>query len=371
MTIDTILLKVASRCNIDCRYCYVYHASDQGWRRQPPRMSEETIDAVVFRLEEVRVEQREPLTVLLHGGEPLLLGEKRLRSLLVRLRAVLGNESTIALQTNGILLNEEIVSLLVETHTAVGVSIDGPEAVNDRFRVDHRGRSTFLKTLQGIERLRDHSFSADIFRGVLAVIDPNSNPDSVYQFFKELNVSSIDFLLRDGNHETLPYGKRAFDSVEYGIWLSRIWEMYIDDSDPIPIEILDNLVHVMFGKNSAREGSGLTDYGILVIDTDGSMVKNDTLKFSFDGADRFSQDWSVYQNSIMELVNSDEFQQYKADQRTTHKKCLECRYLPICGGGMTLHRWAPESEYDNPSVYCMDQQLIYERIEQTFLDLIT
>ena len=74
-----------------------------------------------------------------------------------------------------------------------------------------------------------------------------------------------------------------------GNWLSRIWELYIDDPTPTPIEMLDNLVRLMFGKESAREGAGLTDFGILVIETDGSITKNDTLKFSFNGADRFTE----------------------------------------------------------------------------------
>ena len=370
MTIDTILLKVASRCNIDCQYCYVYHAVDQGWRRQPRRMSEQTIDGVISRVSETKSHQRKPLSVLLHGGEPLLLGKTRLRKLLLGLRSGLGDESTISLQTNGILLDNEIVELLAESRTTVGVSIDGPEQVNDKFRVDHRGRSTFSRTLQGIETLCAHPQGSELFRGVLAVIDPKSSPESVYRFFKNLNVPSVDFLFRDGNHETLPYGKRSFSSTEYGNWLSRIWNLYIDDPDPTPIEMLDNLVRLMFGKESAREGSGLTDFGILVIETDGGITKNDTLKFSFDGADRFTENWSVHRNSIMKVANSEEFKRYRAEQRTTNRICLNCRFFSVCGGGMVLHRWSKETEYDNPSVYCKDQQLVYTRIEHSFRQII-
>ena len=101
-------------------YCYVYHAVDQGWRRQPRRMSEQTIDAVISRVSETESYQCKPLTVLLHGGEPLLLGKTRLRKLLLGLRSGLGDESTIALQTNGILLDHEVVELLAESRTTVG-----------------------------------------------------------------------------------------------------------------------------------------------------------------------------------------------------------------------------------------------------------
>ena len=139
-------------------------------------------------------------------------------------------------------------------------------------------------------------------KAFLAVIDPCSDPEEVYGFFKSLKVPSVDFLLRDGNHERLPHGKHSFRSVEYGRWMSRLWELYVADPDPTPIECLDNLVRGMFGAERTKEGSGVTNYGILVVDTDGTITKNDTLKNSFDGADRFSGDWSVLRNSFPEVA---------------------------------------------------------------------
>ena len=71
--IDTVLLKVASRCNIDCDYCYIYRLGDQGWARMPKVMSSETIDAVISSLTDLANTQGSGFAVVLHGGEPLLL----------------------------------------------------------------------------------------------------------------------------------------------------------------------------------------------------------------------------------------------------------------------------------------------------------
>ena len=371
MTIDTVLLKVASRCNLDCKYCYFYHSPDQGWLRQPARMSWETIDAVIARLAELSEHQKRPLAVVLHGGEPLLLGKAKLERLLEGLRSALGQESTIALQTNGTLVNDELVEVFAETRTVVGVSIDGPSDVNDKFRVDRCGRSSFSGTIAAIERLRDHPRRAEIFRGVLAVIDPHSDPEAVYEFFKSLKVPSVDFLLRDGNHDRLPYGKGSFESREYGRWMARLWELYVADPEPTPIEFLDNLVRGMFGAESTKEGSGVASYGILVVETDGTITKNDTLKNSFDGADLFCRNWSVHRNSFSEVTASAEYLQYAASQRTKHRECLECKLLPACGGGMMLHRWSADKGYDNPSVYCRDQKHLLNRVADTVLSIRT
>ncbi|MCY4463704.1 MAG: radical SAM protein [Albidovulum sp.] len=363
--LDTVLIKVASRCNIDCRYCYVYHSPDKGFRRQPARMSLRVIDTAIERLVEQKYLQKQDFAVVLHGGEPLLLGKSRLNRLLRGLRSSLGSEATIALQTNGTLLDDNLVSLFAETRTRVAVSIDGPANVNDRFRLDRKNLSTFSTTVEAIKRLRDHSESAEFFKGVLAVVDPFSDPEEVYRFFKELGVPSVDFLYRDGNHDRLPFGKNSLESREYGEWMARLWDLYIEDREPVPIECLDNLFRGLFGRKSTKEGTGNSLYSILVVETDGSIVKNDTLKNSYDGADQFNRNWSIMENSFAEVLMSDEFSRHKESQRANHATCRVCPWLSACGGGMLLHRWSDDSGYDNPSVYCEDQKFLCRKIART------
>lgn len=74
--IDTVLIKVASRCNINCTYCYVYNMGDEGWADMPNHISPETTLAISNALSELTHLQTRPFAVVLHGGEPLLLGPK-------------------------------------------------------------------------------------------------------------------------------------------------------------------------------------------------------------------------------------------------------------------------------------------------------
>ena len=80
--------------------------------------------------------------------------------------------------------------------------------------------------------------------------------------------------------------------------MSRIWDLYVADPALIPIECLDNLVRSLCGRGSTKEGCGETSFGILIVETDGTILKNDTLKNSYDGADRFSSCWSVHDQSF-------------------------------------------------------------------------
>ena len=356
--IDTVLIKVASRCNINCSYCYVYHMGDSGWADMPNHISAETTRAVSKALCDLTQIQTRPFAVVLHGGEPLLLGPQKLDHVLSVLRSAVPLEVSFGLQTNGILISQEILDICDKYKTTISVSIDGPKHIHDRERVGHDAQGTYDRVLEGINKLREHRNSAFLFSGLLAVIDPKSEPMEIYEFFKTLDPPGVDFLYRDGNHVRLPEGKESLGTTEYGQWLSDLVDIYLFDQNPLPIRFIDDLIRLILGGKGTKDGAGLTDFGILVIDTDGSVTKNDTLKSSFDGADRFVHKWSVHSNRLHEILDSDEFAESHALQRPTSKICLACPELQVCGGGMTLHRWRDINKYDNPSVYCADQLLV-------------
>ena len=292
----------------------------------------------------------------------MLLGKEGLAFVLTTLRNSLPESIAISIQTNGTLITSEILDLCEDNDVTISVSLDGPRHIHDRNRIGFDSLGTFDRVMAGLHRLRSHSAGDHLFSGVLAVIDPSSDPVEIYSFFKDLSPPNLDFIYRDGNHSQLPPGKASALSTEYGQWMVRLFEAYVDDSAPIRIRILDDLVKLVLGGAGTKEGVGLTDYKMLVIDADGSITKNDTLKSSFDGADRFDQPWSVHTHRLRDFIESPDFSQSIAMQRPTNQTCLACSELSVCGGGMMLHRWSDDNRYDNISVYCADQKLLIGRI---------
>jgi uncharacterized protein len=366
--VDTVLLKVASRCNIDCSYCYVYNMGDDSWRDMPALMSDATIDAVCNALDTLRQDQRRCFAVVLHGGEPLMMGARRLELLLKSLRRVLPEGANpLSLQTNGVLITPNILDICAKYATSLSVSLDGPRSINDRFRIGKRGEGTHDDAVRGIQLLRDHPDSNALFSGVLAVINPLSSPQEVYQYLKGLGAPSIDFLYRDGNHTTLPFGKDSFESIEYAEWLVEVLDEYLADPAPPRIRFLDDMIKLCLGGCGVKEGSGQVDFGIAIVDSDGSITKNDTLKSTYNGADRFRQPWSVHTHRLSEVFGSQEFKEYFAIQRPTSQECRSCSELAICGGGMPLHRWREGSGFENPSIYCADQRHLISAIRRRLL----
>jgi len=166
----------------------------------------------------------------------------------------------------------------------------------------------------------------------------------------------------------LPGGKASFESIEFGSWLARLLDLYLADPTPPRIRIFDDIMKLILGASGIKEGVGVTDFGILILETDGSVAKNDTLKSAYDGADRFEATWSVHEHHLTDVVNSIEFASYHAMQRPSSKACLSCPELHVCGGGMPLHRWSDDNGFNNPSVYCMDQKFLIGHIRSRLIE---
>jgi len=328
---------------------------DDNWSRLEKLMSTETMDAVCDALKTVIGYQNKCFSVVLHGGEPFLLGSLKLEYLLKNLRKAIPSAYPISIQTNGVLITREILDICSTFQVSVAVSIDGPEHVHNKHRVSHKGEGTFKDVLRGIEELKAHPDAAFLNAGLLAVIDPVSDPKEIYNFFKAIGAPSVDFLYKDGNHTNLPLHKSSLASTEYGSWMTGLLHTYLEDYNPLPIRVLDDMLKVLLGGIVTKEGLGITDFGIIIIDTDGTVMKNDTLKSSYNGADKFIKPLNIKDPNWIEFLHSKEFNAYREMQKPTNLQCVSCPELSVCGGGMILHRWSKENGFDNPSVYCADQ----------------
>lgn len=155
--ITSFLVKVASRCNLDCDYCYVYHHADQSWRNMPKLLSDEHLRMFGERLAEyARIQSLKRVSVIMHGGEPLLAGPDRIVAFVRDLRHIVGPdvELDVGLQTNGLLLTEEALDAFESERIAVSLSMDGPRVAHDLHRTTRRGRSSFDRVEAGLERLK-------------------------------------------------------------------------------------------------------------------------------------------------------------------------------------------------------------------------
>jgi len=141
--LEVIVKLVGESCNLNCHYCYE--------RRKPYDQAKVLDAASLGRF--LRLCGGRPLSIGLHGGEPLLVGRDRMRSLFEVFRAYPGR-LRLNLQTNATLLDDTWLDFLdrewQELH--LGISLDGTQEMNEH-RVDSRNQSTFAQVVGCLNRL--------------------------------------------------------------------------------------------------------------------------------------------------------------------------------------------------------------------------
>ena len=135
-------------CNLDCAYCF-YLDKEKLYPDSKFRMSDETLERYIRAVDESQPLGR--VVVGIQGGEPTLMGIDFFRRALEYEkrygRPGMAFENTV--QTNGTLLDEELCAFFHEHHFLIGISIDGPRALHDVYRVDKGGKPTFDRVLRG------------------------------------------------------------------------------------------------------------------------------------------------------------------------------------------------------------------------------
>lgn len=351
-TILCFLLKVASRCNLACDYCYMYEHADQSWRQQPHMFSSETSAAVVKRIGEYVAERDlQHISVVFHGGEPLLFGAARLANLAVELRKAMpgGTRCDVSLQTNGVLLTAEALSILVDADIGVSISLDGPRAIHDLHRLTPAGQSSHKDTERALALLAAHSRA---FAGVIAVIDPSTRPRDVLSYFARQYMPALDLLLPDATYIRPPAG-RDTDPDLYVRWLIEAFDVWFDEFPELPVRMFESLLGALCGQPSPTDAFGFGNVSLLTIETDGSYHDLDVLKITAEG--RSALGMNVGDHSVEEACAAPALAQHARLLSLTGLSgtCQSCPEVKVCGGGAVPHRYA-EDGFDHPSVYCAE-----------------
>ncbi len=359
-----IVLKVNSRCNLSCTYCYVYHQADQNWRQQPVTMSPAVVEATAHRLSaHAKTHELSRMQIILHGGEPLLAGHDHLRSVVTRFLAAVDDVTAVefALQTNGTLIDEMFLELCQEFGIRVGVSVDGDLAVNDRRRTRRNGSGSHAAVARGLHLLTSDRFRS-VFAGLLCVIDPASDPVDVYESLLAWRPPSLDLLLPHGNWTARPPARDSDEtSTPYADWLGRVFDRwYPAPSHETDIRLFLEIISLILGGHSRIETVGLSPSSVVVVETDGSIEQVDALKSAYHGA--ASTGLTVTRNDLDEALRHPGIIARQLGSAALGPECARCPVHRVCGGGYYPHRYQAGSGFRNRSVYCPDLFALITRI---------
>jgi len=354
----TLLIKPSgSECNLDCKYCfYKDRAPEVGRGRQ--RMREETLEKLVKDYLGLRFEVS---GFAWQGGEPTLMGldfYKKVVSLQKKYGAA-GQEVSNALQTNGILLDENWCRFLHESKFLVGISIDGPRELHDYYRVDHSGGGSFDKVMRAIETCREYEVE---FNTLTLLNNKNvERPDELFDFFIEKGIRYLQFI---PCFETEPgTGKVADFSVrpeQYGEFLCRTFDRWYEYGPrEVSIRDFDSILgYCLSGKHTiCTFGKQCSQY--IVVEHTGDCFCCDFF---------VEEKWrlgNIFETPIEKLATSSKKRSFARAKQNLCNKCLVCRSLEVCRGGCMKDR----REGGGESYFCESYRRFFDYTMPRFMEI--
>lgn len=366
-----LIVKVTERCNINCTYCYVFNKGNEDYKKRPPFIEDHTIDGMVDFVEKgVTDLGLKAVSIVLHGGEPLMLGKRRFNRLCTKLIERIGSlvRLSIGLQTNAMLIDSEWVDIFAAHRIAVGVSLDGPKQVNDQYRIDKRGSGSYTATMRGIEVLREGFNNGKIIKpGLICVINPKSDAAEIYNHFvHELGFTNVSFNLPMETVDSAPEGF-GDDCAKYLVTLFDAWVR--DGRTDVNIRIFDQLIRYLVGEKFAQEvmPNFITKHLMVVVAADGELSEHDDFKVI-----NFAQrGGTVFDTSLASFAKSELRRYIHAVSQALPDDCKDCTWRRYCRAGvthgLTVSRYSHKGGFNNRSVLCTGFDALFGRAAQFLL----
>lgn len=368
--INEFIIKISSRCNLNCTYCYEYNLGDNSWKYMQKKISISTIHRLIERIiAHCKKYEIRDIVISLHGGEPLLVGYTLLEEIILEFKKLENHDifPLITLQTNATLVDEQVVELFLKHEVYISASIDGD--INHNYnRIYHNNLSSFHDALKGIELIREKMPKQ--FLGVLSVIDISNDPSEVYTFFKKNRIENFDLILPDYSWQNQPPRPSSLNwkqdqtdqdnSIIYGIWYSQIWDLWVnDDNDPPKIRFFENILHNIVTGNGIFELMNNDPATLITINTNGDYEGVDTLKSLGNGYQKLNL--NIFDHGLELVMEHPKYQLRQNPKDQYSSKCLNCNNLDVCWGGYFPHRI--DGDAIKESVYCNDLYYIIDYIK--------
>ncbi|GGP95364.1 uncharacterized protein BKA00_003838 [Actinomadura coerulea] len=355
------VLKIHSRCNLACDYCYVYEMGDQSWRDRPVAMPAEVVDAAARRIgDHVREHALPSVEVVLHGGEPLLAAPPLVERVVRSVRAE-GVAASFFVQTNGTRLTGARLAQLDRLGVRIGVSMDGDAAAQDRHRRLPDGRGSHASVSAALDDLSTGPYR-HLFSGILCTIDLRNDPVATYEALLRHRPPRVDFLLPHGTWSAPPPGRaEGSPATPYADWLIEIFDRWYGAAEPpADVRTFSDLLTLLLGGTVGNEGLGLAPVRYAVIETDGAIEYSDLLKPVT--AASAGTGLNVLRDSLEAARALPAAVERQLGAAGLCERCRACPLVAVCGGGLQAHRYRHGTGFDNPTVYCPDMIRLIEHV---------
>ena len=326
---------IGSICNLGCHYCYYLKKEHLYPKGETFRMPEDTLEEYI--VQHIDASPEPVIRFSWHGGEPTVLGLDYFRKIVALQHKHQPPNRRIVngIQTNGTLLDEAWCRFFAKEGFAVGLSLDGPEEMHDRYRVTKDQKPTHKQTMQGYKLLQKYNVHTDI----LCVVNSFNVqfPLDIYRFFKEIDAQYISFLPMVERQPDTENGvnQLSVPAEAWGNFLCTIFDEWRDqDIGRIKVQIIEEAIRTAFNQEHSLCIFRPTCGDIPVIEHNGDFYSCD----HFVDAEHLLG--NIKETPLVELLESPAqtaFGNEKLD--TLPRYCLECEVRSMCNGECPKNRF--------------------------------
>jgi uncharacterized protein len=343
-------------CNLDCKYCFYLEKEKMYPETKSFRMSDELLENYVRQY--IQSQNAPEISFAWQGGEPTLMGVNFFRRAVELQRKYAGGKQiSNALQTNGVLLNDEWCAFFKQHQFLIGLSIDGPRSLHDKYRVDKGGKTTFDAVMAGMECLKRHRVD---FNTLTVVHKYNQHHAlEIYRFLRQVGSGHMQFIPivermgdahdhfaappePDGTGENSPVTQWSVTSEVYGDFLCSIFDEWVrNDVGRIFVQMFEVQLAIWMGQPSSlcifSEKCGKA----LAMEHNGDLYSCDHYVYPKYKIGNIN---ATPMNDLIQSAPQKKFGSDKLD--ALPKYCLECDVRFACNGECPKHRFikTPDGE---------------------------
>lgn len=330
-----ITLLLTMNCNLRCIYCYEA-AGIVSKEKLDKGKYDSLYKFIVNQLAEKRLNN---LNICLFGGEPTL-SLKQSRNFLSNIKKHCEENNigyTTSIVTNGTLIDDEIIEILIENNcNSSQITVDGTMDFHDKRRIYADGSGSFSKTIDGIKKIKSSGLNYPVIRVNL----DKTNVDNIYNLLDYLceiglNDCPLDFgIVKSNTPSCEDYEDNCLNDYDIPRVLNSLWQYAKAKNFNIYISPSRKMVFCgMFYDSSYTITPDLKVYKCWDLVNQEKHV-----------AGMISED-GVFINEKKAF--------FKWMNRNPIKigECVDCKYLPACGGGCAALRTENTNDYDKPGCY--------------------
>lgn len=363
---------VGAACNLDCHYCY-YLEKGGLYKGGGSKMSDELLEH--FTREYIEAQPIDAVSFTWHGGETLLRGLDFFKKGIAFQKKYAGDKQIAnSIQTNGILLNDDWCRFFKDNDFLVGISIDGPEDIHNRYRVDKGGRGSFSRVMRGIELLQKHGVDFN----TLSVINDYSAkfPLEIYNFFKEIGSQYMQFapiverwgdrddrltlLPPDSGYEDTEMPPWCVTPKAFGEFYCKIFEEWVrKDVGRYYVQLFDAALAGMHGVEPGVCIFAKSCGHAAAMEFNGDVYCCDHFVFPE------YKLGSIKDRSLVELMLSNKQLEFGNNKyNSLPRVCKECRFVSMCNGECPKNRISTSADGEYGLNYlCEGYRMFFEYAE--------